>query len=138
MKNKILFVILAVVIGVGGFFAGMKYQQSKQFPKVGFQVRKGVKQLGVSDVKRKENSGMIRGEIISQSEESIVVKLPDGSSKIVLISKDTMINKTTKGTADDLEVGKQVAVLGEENPDKSISAANIQLDLRLRGEAGRD
>ena len=75
---------------------------------------------------------MIRGEIINKDEKSITVKMPDNSSKIILLSENTKINKATEGSVDDLETGKQVVVFGQENPDKSISATNIQLDFGFR------
>jgi hypothetical protein len=62
----------------------------------------------------------------------VTVKLPDGSSKIVLISENTKINKMTEGSIDDLETGKQIVVFGQENSDKSISATNIQLDFGFK------
>ena len=75
---------------------------------------------------------MVRGEIIDQDEESITVKLSDDSSKIVLISENMSINKATEGSVDDLEVGKEVMVFGQENSDGSVSATNIQLNPMLR------
>lgn len=134
MKNKNLLVtILVIGVGVGGFFAGMKYQQSKQPSRVDFQAMRGMRQPGMSGVQQGAGSGMIRGEIIAQDEESITVKLLDGSSKIILISENTTINKTTEGSVDDLETGKQIVVFGQENADKSVSATNIQLDFGFGG-----
>ena len=133
MKNKnLLVVILVIGVGVGGFFAGMKYQQSKQPSKVDFQAMRGMRQPGMPGVQQGGGSGVIRGEIISKDEESVTVKLLDDSSKIILISENTTINKTTEGSVDDLETGKQIVVFGQENSDKSISATNIQLDFGFR------
>ena len=133
MKNKNLLVaILVICVGVGGFSAGMKYQQSKQPSKVDFQTMRGMRKpgsmsAGIPGGGQRENSKMIKGEIIDQGEEDITIKLPDDSSKIILISENTKINKTTEGSVDDLETGKQIVVFGQENSDKSISASNIQL-----------
>jgi len=134
MRNNIIImlVIVALVVGGASFFGGMKYQQSKQPSRADFQslsqLRGGMRQPDMSaGTQQREGSGMIRGEIIDKDEESITLKLPDDSSKIILISENTTINKTIEGLADDLETGKQVAVFGQENSDKSISATNIQL-----------
>lgn len=128
MKNNILLIII-LIIGVGavGFFAGMKYQQKNLPKRADFQSR----QSGMPGGQQREGSGMVRGEIISRDGESVTVKLPDESSKIILISENTEINKTTEGSADDLETGKQVMVLGQTNPDGSVSAASIQLGGNL-------
>lgn len=133
MKNKNLLVaILVIGVGVGGFFASMKYQQSKQHSRASFQAIRGMRKSGMPGVQQGRGSGMVRGEIISQDKESVTIKLPDGSSKIILISENTTINKTTQGSKDDLETGKQIMVFGQENSDKSISATNIQLDFGFR------
>jgi len=135
MKNKNLLVaILVIGVGVGGFFAGMKYQENRQFPKLGFRAMKGRRQRGMPGLQEVEGSGMIRvkGEIIGQDKESVTIKLPDDSSKIVLVSEKTMINKMTEGVVGDLETGKQIVVFGQENSDKSISATNIQLDFGFK------
>jgi len=137
MKNNtiVILVIVTFVMGGAGFFGGMKYQQSKQSSRINFQSpdqsRGKAKQSGImpdTSTQQKKGSGMIRGEIISQDEESVIVKLLDDSSKIILISENTTINKTTEGSVNDLEIGKQIVVFGQENSDKSISATNIQLD----------
>lgn len=135
MKNKnLLVVILVVCIGIGGFFAGMKYQQNRQPSRADFQAMRSIKQgmPGIQQGQQREGSRIVRGEIIDQDEESVTVKLSDGSSKIILISENTKINKTTEGSVDDLEAGKQVVVFGQENSDKSISATTIQLDFGFR------
>ena len=134
MKNNtvIVLVIVALVGGGAGFLSGMKYQQNKQPSKVDFRAMRGMRRPDMSGAQQKGGSGMIRGEIISQDEESITVKLLDDSSKIILISENTTINKTTEGSVDDLETGKQIVVFGQENSDKSISATNIQLDFGFR------
>jgi len=137
VKNNFLLVaILVIVVGAAGFFAGLKYQQSKQPSRTDIQslgqFRRDMRQSGTQDMQPRGGSGMIRGEIINKDEKSITVKMPDNSSKIILLSENTKINKATEGSVDDLETGKQVVVFGQENPDKSISATNIQLDFGFR------
>ena len=128
-NNPLLIVIIAIIVGAGGFFAGMKYQQNKQPSRADFQAMRGVRQgfAGASQA----GIEAVRGEIISQDEESITVKLPDDSSKIVLISENTEINKATEGSTDDLESGEQVMIFGKKNSDGSISATQIQLNFGI-------
>jgi len=68
--------------------------------------------------------------VISKDEKSLTIKLPDGSSKIVFFSDSTEISKTTEGTIDDIEIGKQIMVSGDQNSDGSITAKTIQLSPR--------
>ena len=132
IKNQtLLTIILIVVVGSGSFFAGMKYQQSKQSSRPDFAslrgLRDGMNQQGGENLQPRAGQRMVRGEIIDKDEESITVKLPNESSKIVLVFENTIINKATEGSMADLEFGKEVAVFGQENSDGSVSATNIQL-----------
>lgn len=125
LNTILLIIILLLLVGGGSFFAGMKYQQSK-LPNFG-QFRGAMGPQGTPGVQQR-GMGAVRGEIISQDEGSITVKLADDSSKIVLISEETEITKASEGSTDDLEVGKQVMVFGEENSDGSVSAENVQIN----------
>lgn len=126
----ILIAILVVIVGGGAFFAGMKYQQSKQ-PAF-------LRQLGGVQGQRTGTGGNrmgfrpVNGEIISSDDKSITVKLQDGSSKIVLLSDKTQINKAAEATKEDLKTGEKVAVFGTENSDGTVTAQNIQLNPEFR------
>jgi hypothetical protein len=129
MKNNLLLiVIISLLIGVSGFFAGMKYQQGKQ-PTFS-------RQFGRERGAGRPGSRQTIGEIISRDDKSITVKLQDGSTKIVLFSETTVINKAVRATIDDLKNGERVAVFGTENTDGFISAQNIQLNPMLRRVTG--
>ncbi|MBI2617284.1 hypothetical protein HYW55_04075 [Candidatus Gottesmanbacteria bacterium] len=129
-KNTLAFFIGAVcIVGVGAFFAGSKYQESKE-PTF-------TRQFGMLGNGQRENRMMgsrpVSGEIIRQDENSITVKLQDGGSRIVLLSDKTEINKTSQVERTELKVGEKVAAFGTENPDGSITAENIQLNPVFRG-----
>ena len=130
MKSNTIIVVLLVVIivGAGGFFAGVKYQQGKQPSRTDFQSRLGMRQQNLpAGVQQRMGAGTVRGEIISRDKTSITVKLPDDSSKIILISENTEINKVDEASVDDLGTGEQIAVFGQENPDGSVTANSIQI-----------
>ena len=131
MKSLYLVVaILVVLVGAGAFFGGMKYQQSKQ-PAF-------LRQMGGVQGQRTGTGGNrmgfrpVNGEIISSDEKTITVKLQDGSSKIVLLSDKTQINKAAEATKEDLKTGEKVAVFGTENSDGTVTAQNIQLNPEFR------
>ncbi len=131
MKGQNLFISILVLLTVaaGSFFAGMKYQENRrsalrgQFGEMagrfGGQLQGGVNRTGFRPV---------AGEIISVDDKSITVKLQDGSSKIILLSDKTEINKAEKAIKADLKAGVQVAIFGSENSDGSVTAQNIQLN----------
>lgn len=132
MKNPIVIVVLLLLVGGGAFFGGMKYQQSKQ-PTFSRQFGNGQGPAGAGGQQsqnraRTGGGGQVFGEIISQDDKSITVKLQDGSSKIVLLSNTTAINKSSEGLKADLKVGEKVAVFGSQNSDGSVTAQNIQLN----------
>lgn len=123
MKNTIIIAILVLVIaGAGGFFAGTKYQQSKQT----------TRQFGNRNTVNRSGFQSVNGDIVSSDANSITVKLQDGSSKIVLYSDKTPINKSSQGTPADLKAGENVAVFGQTNSDGSVTAQNIQLNPVIR------
>ena len=135
MKNQKIIIpaaiLLVFLVGAGGFFGGMQYQKTKR-PAVGdFQAmrgefRSGELPQGVGG--RLQGQGRpVSGEIIGKDEESITVKLPDGSSRIIFVGDDTQINKSAPGTKDDLTEGTPVFVIGSENSDGSLTATSIQV-----------
>lgn len=135
-KNVGTFLLIGIISLVVGFFAGIKYQQSK-IPN--FANVRGNGQFGQRMVGENGNSGGFRpvnGEIIAVDEKSITVKLQDGSSKIVLFSDNTSVNKASQATVTDLTTGEQVMVVGAQNSDGSVTAQSIQVGGFLR--IGRD
>lgn len=138
-NNTIITIVLVVIVGAGGFFAGMKYQQSKQ-PTFSRQFGGGLGGRATEQPQGGISRGGFRpvnGEIISSDDKSITVKMQDGSSKIVLLSDKTEINKAQQVELIELKVGEKVAVFGTENSDGSVTAANIQLNPMFRGEGVR-
>lgn len=129
-------IVVAVIAGAVGMGLGMKLEQRK----LGALVTAGSFMNGGSgrtsgmmggNTQARGNRGGFRpvsGEIISQDDKSITVKLTDGSSKIVLLGSSTTINKADTATKSDLVTGKKVAVFGSENSDGSVTASSIQLD----------
>lgn len=135
MKNgKMIATIAFLIILVGGisFFAGMKYQQLKR-PRGLFG---NFQQGQASQFGQRLGFRPVNGEIISVDENSITVKLPDSSSKIVLLTDNTSINKSSEGSKEDLKVGEKVVAFGTENSDGSVTAQSIQLNPILRGMPG--
>jgi hypothetical protein len=138
-KNVYLILVLVGVIAAGaGFFAGMKYQQSRR-PNFSRQLdgQRPTGQQGTGLGNNQMRFRPVNGEIISNDDKSITVKLQDGSSKIVLISDETAINQAVETTKDDLKTGETVVVMGQENSDGSITALNIQVGERMDWSIGR-
>lgn len=138
MKKNIVLVLLLIVVGIGAFFGGMKYQQNKQ-PKFnrqfniqggqGQQIQQGQGQGVQSQLQGRAGFRPLSGEITSSDGKSITVKLQDGSSRIVILPEKLQINKASEAVKEDLKVGETVMVTGTENSDGSVTAQNIQLGM---------
>lgn len=133
-NNLIITILIVIIVAGGSFFAGMKYQQSKQ-PQFNRQANggQGIMRNGQGN---RQGFRPVSGDIISSDNKSITVKLADGSTKIVLINDQTIINKADTATIGDLTTGQKVAVFGTDNADGSVTAQNIQLNPIMRGLGG--
>ncbi len=145
--NKLITIVIAVAVVVGGgaFYGGMKYAESKsprgQFSRADFQNlspeerQQRLQELGAnaggfrggSGGGQRGGGGFTTGEIISKDDKSVTVKLRDGGSKIVFLSDSTEITKSAAGVLSDLEIGKNISVNGTSNSDGSVTAQAIQL-----------
>ncbi len=129
-KTIISIIAVAVVVGGGAFYGGMKYGQSVDAAQRAAQ--RGAGGFGAGNGARGARAGgggggFTAGDIISKDDKSITLKLNDGSSKIIFYSATTKIMKSADGSVDDLAAGKQISVNGTLNSDGSISAQSIQL-----------
>ena len=129
-KNLLITIITGFVMLVGGFLGGTEYQKNKnsRFPG-------GFSEVGSRGqmIQRDGSSGFnqVRGIVLNKDDQSITVKLQDESSKIVLFTNSTTINKTEIGTKDDLKEGENIVAFGNTNPDGSITADNIQVGQNI-------
>ncbi len=137
MKNNQLMIGLTIaVIGALAFFGGMRYQQTLTPSR---QAGTGQNRTGTNGARGGafggNRGGQIIGDVLSSDDKSITVKLPDGSSKIVLISSTTSVVKSTQANISDLAVGTKVGIFGQTNTDGSVTAQNIQLNPINRMQA---
>jgi len=135
MKNQniLIMALIAVIFAGGGFFAGIKYQQSKTLSqRAQFAGQFGDRAGGTATNRvGGARGGQILGTILSQDSKSITVQMADGSSKIVLISGTTSINQASTATVNDLKVGQKVSAFGVTNSDGSVTAQNIQINPNM-------
>lgn len=142
MKKIILGAIMAVIIvGGGAFYGGMKYAESRnprgqflraEFQNLSFEERQArFAQAGgdrrAGGIRAGQGGGFASGEIISQDDKSITVKLQDGGSKIIFLSDTTRITKSTEGFLADLKSSTQIFANGTPNQDGSMTADAVQI-----------
>lgn len=132
-QQTIIYIVIALILGAGGgFFGGMKYQQTKS-P----SIRAGI--VGGNRTGGRSGQGFrpVNGDVLSVDDKSMTVKLQDGSSKIVLFSATTTFSKSDTGNKSDVKTGERVAAFGTDNSDGSITAQSVQLNPTMRfGDGG--
>jgi len=131
-NNLIIIILIVVIVGAGAFFAGMKYQESKSIGQRQLTFGQGSGRIGNGQGGFNRGMRPVAGEIISSDANSLTVKMQDGSTRIVILSEKTEINKAEKTSKENLKTGQQVAVFGTENSDGSVTAQNIQLNPQFR------
>jgi len=139
IKKLLIIIIALAAIGGGAFYGGMKYQESKTpqgFARGNLQNLQNLspeqrQQLLQGRTGRGTGTNFLTGEVINKDEQSLTLKMPDGGSKIIFFSTSTEISKTTEGLIEDIEIGKQIMVSGDQNPDGSYTAKTIQLSPRV-------
>lgn len=136
MKQSPVLILVIALIAVGlGFFGGMEYQKSKRPNFVSGQFRMGANgATGTFGIRGTRNGNQpVSGEVTSVDDTGITVKMRDGSSKIVVLSSSTVINKATTGTKTDVTKGTEVMVFGTTNTDGSITAQTVTIGGAIFG-----
>ena len=139
MTNKLILVAVTVafLVGSGAFYGGMKYAQGKAVSDR--QQRLGQTGANIGSGFRGGQSGagggLVSGDIISKDNQSITVKMRDGSSKIVFFSDTTEVSKFVAGVSADLVIGKTVTIIGKTNSDGSVTATSVQLRPNLPSQS---
>lgn len=127
MKKIILFVIILIIAAGASFYGGMKYGQSKNSSvlptnsRANFQAR----QEGTGN-RMAGGANFISGEVIAKDDKSLTLKMADSGSKIVFFSDSTKVSKTIDGLMDDIVIGSQIMVSGEQSSEGIYTAQTIQ------------
>ncbi|MBU0974976.1 hypothetical protein KKD03_04725 [Patescibacteria group bacterium] len=137
MKKTFLTVlVVAIIVGTGSFYGGMKYAQRKSSSQTNPQNFRNLsaedraqrfQQMGNDFRGAGSDSNFASGEIIAKDAQNITIKLSTGGSKIIFFSDSAEIGKFTAGNSEDLEIGKTVMINGKANDDGSITAQSIQI-----------
>lgn len=136
MKTQSTYIIVAatvVVVGAVAFFGGMHFQKTQRRG-AAMELGNGqFRQMGGGNFQGAgAGRGMtafrpVSGEIVSQDDKTITVKLPDGSTKIVILSEQMTVNKSEATEKSQLKTGEKITVFGTANQDGSVTAQNISI-----------
>ena len=136
--KPIYVIILIIVFAAAGFYGGMLYQkhQRSSFSFAGGAAggQYAFRRFGGPGGAGGFGGGTggaammpVRGQIVATGNGSITVKMQDGSSKIVNLSSQTQVNKTTTGSTSDLKTGTIVTAIGAANSDGSVTAQAVMI-----------
>lgn len=136
-KNTIIViaVILVVVAAAGGFFGGIMYQKN--------QASTGATGRG-SYAARFGQSGQnaasfrsARGQVLSMTDNTLTVKMSNGSTELVILSSSTSFAQSAKAASSDIKTGDTVSVVGTANSDGSVTAQDVQINPPAQGGFAR-
>lgn len=151
-QHTIITLVVAVIVGVAGFFGGIAYasrpaalakslqtMSAQQRQQLLAQMRPGNANVaggaaggfgnrpGGTGQRGGANGGFVTGQILSKDDKSITIKLADGGSRIVFYSATTQVSKPATIQVSDLAAGDNVSVMGSSNSDGSVTASTIQM-----------
>ena len=138
-KQWVTLVVVAVVFAGGGFFGGVKYQQTKKPAAVAG--RTGAFTGGAGGFAGRRAGGangasFVSGQVLSEDSSSITVKNMAGGSQIVILAPSTQYRKAVDGAASDVAVGSMVTITGSTNSDGSLTAQSVQIRAATSTPAG--
>lgn len=121
--QKSTVIIIGIVLLLISFFIGRWSANQNNIQTQNFQAGN----MQGRTVRGGNFGGMIRGVVDSISDQGLVIKGQDGSSKIVLLSSSTAISKSITASSSDLISGLNVMIRGKANSDGSVVADSIQI-----------
>lgn len=146
-KQLALTAVVVVIVGGIGFGAGMKYQSSRQPAwgrlgatgnRAGNMMRPSGGREAGGQLMNRLGGRPVAGEVIAINDNTLTIKSPDGSTRLVVLSETTNINQATTADKSEIKVGSNVAVFGSDNSDGSVTAQNVQLNPRLMEAKGSE
>ncbi len=130
MNTKTIGVIVALIlVGGGAFYAGTVYQQGQTASTASTRGQYGNGQGAAGGARggMRAGSGFSSGTVVTLDANDMSIKLPSGSTQIILLSTSTQVMKSAAGTLADLSQGAMVTVTGASNSDGSITAQSVQI-----------
>lgn len=132
-KNTIGAALIALIIGMGiGYTGDQMFARPStlsqnasgfgggQYGGAGGMMRGGARSGGMV-------GGFLTGTVAAKDQGSVTLNTRDGSSRVILVTPNTTVSKSTNGTLDDVTTGATIIVSGTTNSDGSLSASLIQL-----------
>lgn len=127
---SISIVLIIAALGLG-FFGGMEYQMHKtrtfSFGSANFTGGGRFRQVFNGSGQDKQNFIPLRGQVVSTDNNTLTLKLTDGSTKLVILSGSTVFQKMSTASAADLKKGTTITVVGKQDTGGTLTAQNVSI-----------
>jgi hypothetical protein len=129
MKNNYVTIVVAIACAVIFFFIGMAYGKggTTTAATAGARGAFSSSTRGGFGGRAGAGGGFVTGQIVSVSNGTIVVQMPNGNSANVFFSSSTQVIKPQVAPVSTLTPGTMVMIGGTTNTDGSVSAQTIQI-----------
>ena len=134
-KHIVTYIMICLIAAGGSFYAGTKFVSADQtagrqnfgnFTPNRQKLAEGQAGGNLANRLNGSSAGFLSGEIISQDETSLTIKLPDDGSKIIFYGPATHFSQAVTSTAVALAVGENISVVGTVNDDGSVTAQSVE------------
>ncbi|MCR4326610.1 MAG: hypothetical protein NUV52_03070 [Candidatus Roizmanbacteria bacterium] len=138
MKPMLLLVGAVIILSLG-FLGGTVYQKNQQPSGSLGRRSSNFQSNGVAPSNEEsvppiqQGAGPVSGSVISKDQTTVTIQLSDGSTKIIVYSDDTQINKLSAGTLADVQTGEKITVMGSTNTDGTVTARTISIGGQIMG-----
>jgi hypothetical protein len=133
-KTHIIWLLIAIVVGLGGFFYGKSTAAASRSGFAGAGAFASSTRSRFAGAGGTAGGGVAVGTITAMDSSSITLQLANGNSEVVFITTSTPVTEPTTVSPSTLAVGTNVMVAGTTNSDGSVTAQSIQ--VRPAGAAG--
>jgi len=129
----IIWLVVAIVVGTGGFFYGRSIATTSR---AGFAGATGAYGSSTRRLAGGAAGGFTTGQILSFGSGDMTLQLANGNSEVVLYASSTPVTEPTTVSPSTLSVGTNVMVAGTTNSDGSLTATTIQVRTSTAGGYG--
>lgn len=119
-KKIILVAIIALIIGGGlGYFGKALVSNHHKTT--------GLYHKGRMLANKKKKSKGATGTVVSDSNNTVTIKLNNGSTEIVYLNSNTSYSKITPASSSNITTGTKITALGTKNTNGSLNAKTVHI-----------
>ena len=122
-KKTLITVVSAIILLVGGFCVGTRYEKSK-LERMG--LLKTSAAAPQAKTTKSKTSNTVSGSISAKDDKTVTIKKDDNTIQVISVTASTKFGPDGKGTTADFKVGDNVSLSTTKNADGSLSAKSVK------------